>query len=88
MRLTGMTLRAEIPEGDEGALRAWMSWKKTTETDSFPSTFPVSGKVEGGREGGREGGGVEKVGRPGLEPGTYGLKVRSSTIELATPMHQ
>lgn len=27
---------------------------------------------------------VSKVGRPGLEPGTYGLKVRSSTIELAT----
>jgi hypothetical protein len=25
------------------------------------------------------------VGRPGLEPGTYGLKVRSSAIELATP---
>jgi hypothetical protein len=24
------------------------------------------------------------VGRPGLEPGTYGLKVRSSTVELAT----
>ena len=24
------------------------------------------------------------VGRPGLEPGTYGLKVRSSAIELAT----
>ncbi len=29
-----------------------------------------------------------RVGRPGLEPGTYGLKVRSSAIELATPMHQ
>ncbi len=28
---------------------------------------------------------VSKVGRPGLEPGTYGVKVRSSTIELATP---
>ena len=27
---------------------------------------------------------VEKVGRRGLEPRTYGLKVRSSTIELAT----
>ena len=26
-----------------------------------------------------------RVGRPGLEPGTYGLKVRSSAIELATP---
>ena len=25
-----------------------------------------------------------QVGRPGLEPGTYGLKVRSSAIELAT----
>ena len=25
------------------------------------------------------------VGRRGLEPRTYGLKVRSSTIELATP---
>ena len=25
------------------------------------------------------------MGRPGLEPGTYGLKVRSSAIELATP---
>ena len=29
-----------------------------------------------------------RVGRPGLEPGTYGLKVRSSTIELATPGHE
>ena len=27
---------------------------------------------------------TEKVGRRGLEPRTYGLKVRSSTIELAT----
>ena len=28
------------------------------------------------------------VGRRGLEPRTYGLKVRSSTIELATRPHQ
>ena len=28
--------------------------------------------------------GLFAVGRPGLEPGTYGLKVRSSAIELAT----
>ena len=28
---------------------------------------------------------MEIVGRRGLEPRTYGLKVRSSTIELATP---
>ena len=28
---------------------------------------------------------ITNVGRRGLEPRTYGLKVRSSTIELATP---
>ena len=27
---------------------------------------------------------ITRVGRRGLEPRTYGLKVRSSTIELAT----
>jgi len=41
--------------------------------------------VNPGREGFPSGLESEKVGRPGLEPGTYGLKVRSSAIELATP---
>ncbi len=57
--------------------------KKPLKPTVFLGLSQFLGKSEEG--GGR---GAKKVGRPGLEPGTYGLKVRSSTIELATPMNQ
>ncbi len=61
--------------------------KKPLKPTVFLRLSQFRGKSEEGEDG-EDGEGVEKVGRPGLEPGTYGLKVRSSTIELATPMHQ